>query len=332
VTAASLPNAQAPSVTFVVIAYNESLGIVNCLNSVLAQRGGYSYKVIVVDDGSTDGTGDLVRRTFGERVDVITQENLGRGAARMTGLKAVKTELVAMVDSDIILPADWLQRCTEYMGPASAVGGIADPDGDCSTIQRIFALTSKLKQGSTAITGNNSLFITEHLLSLGDSWMTPLGEDFRLTQLLFARGRIVKTVPGLVVRHVEHKTYLQSLKWLYKSGEDATKLLFEFRIFRKPDLVFLSFLFLLVAASAGVSTFGILVFIPLLAFLGLIGFAHLYSKFEFSTRPFGFLMGAIPNSILMAAYLLGRTIGLLQSLFSLLSRPERVAKKRELTP
>ena len=322
---------EAAKVTFVVIAYNESAGIVNCLNSILEQHGGYFFKIVVVDDGSTDGTGDLVRRTFGERVELISQENLGRGAARMTGLLAVKTELVAMVDSDIILPVDWLKRCIEYMGPASAVGGIADPDGDCSTIQRLFTLTSKKKSGSTAITGNNSLFITEHLLSLGNSWMTPLGEDFRLTQLLFGQERTVKTVPGIIVQHIEHKSFAQSIKWLYKSGEDATKLLFEFRILRRPDLVFVIFLLLVLATAIGGLTFGAPATLPILGFLGLVGFAHLYSKFEVTTRPLGFLMGIIPNSVLMTSYLVGRSVGLLRISISLLLHLGRGEKNRGFT-
>ena len=301
-------------VTFVVIAYNESAGIIECLETILTQDSLHNFKVVVVDDGSTDGTGKLVATRFDKQVQVILQPNLGRGVARQTGLAKVRSDYVAMVDSDIRLPKDWLARCMVQIEGKVGVGGIAVPDGDCSTIHRLYNLSPKNKPGSVSVVGSNALFSTEVLRNAGTSWVTPLGEDFRLNQLLVSTGFDLNTVPGLVVQHIEHKSYGNSLLWLYKSGKDATNLWFEFRATRRPDLVAGAFLAFSVLSFALLPSIGrLILFIPFL-FCVAVGAAHLNSKFYFKQNFPGFVKAILPNSILMGAYLLGRQVGLIHNL------------------
>ena len=78
--------------------YNRAYILGATLDSVLAQ----TYRpleVIVVDDGSTDGTEALVAR-YGDRVRYIRQANAGLAAARNSGLKAARGEFIALQDSD----------------------------------------------------------------------------------------------------------------------------------------------------------------------------------------------------------------------------------------
>ena len=78
--------------------YNRAYILGQTLDSVLAQ----TYRpmeVIVVDDGSTDGTRELVER-YGDAVHYIYQPNAGLAAARNTGLKAARGEFIALQDSD----------------------------------------------------------------------------------------------------------------------------------------------------------------------------------------------------------------------------------------
>jgi len=85
-----------PLVSIIVPAYNEALVIENTIRSLLASE--YSnYEIIVVDDGSTDGTPD-VARDFG--ATVICQSNAGAGAARNAGLARSTGEIVHFMDSD----------------------------------------------------------------------------------------------------------------------------------------------------------------------------------------------------------------------------------------
>jgi len=93
---------QAPGVpglvSVLIPTYNRAYILGKALDSVLAQ----SYRpieVIVVDDGSTDGTRELVAG-YGDQVRYIHQPNAGLAVARNTGLKAARGEFIALQDSD----------------------------------------------------------------------------------------------------------------------------------------------------------------------------------------------------------------------------------------
>ena len=95
----------APPVTVGVPVFNEAAGIEATLRSILASR----YRplhVIVVDDGSTDGTAAIVRRLGLPRVTLVVQANGGKADALNTGLRLVRTELVVLVDGDTVLELD----------------------------------------------------------------------------------------------------------------------------------------------------------------------------------------------------------------------------------
>lgn len=90
----------AEPVSVIVPAYNESAGIEAAVRSIAASD--HPVEVIVVDDGSTDGTADLVERLALPRVRVIRQPNQGKPAALNTGIRAARHELIVMVDGDTV--------------------------------------------------------------------------------------------------------------------------------------------------------------------------------------------------------------------------------------
>jgi glycosyltransferase involved in cell wall biosynthesis len=304
-------------VTFVVIAFNERNNIVDCISSILNQNvkeSRVNITVLVVDDGSTDGTAELVEEIFTTKVKILKQENVGRGLARLKGIENADTALIAMVDSDIRLPIDWLDICLENLESNAGVGGVAVPDGDCTTIQRIFNLSPKIKKGSIYVTGNNALFRTDALRDSGQKWLTPLGEDFRLNQALQIKGYKLKRIDNLVVHHIESKTYRESLKWLYKSGEDATRLWLEFKITRTPDIASVFFLGSVISIPILSPFFGLWSFLSALLLVLLVGLSHLVSKFYFYKNTRGFIVAWLPNSVLMLSYFIGRIYGILSLL------------------
>ena len=304
-------------VTFVVIAFNERNSIVDCISSILNQNvkeSRVNITVLVVDDGSTDGTAELVEEIFTTKVKILKQENVGRGLARLKGIENADTSLIAMVDSDIRLPIDWLDICLENLESNAGVGGVAVPDGDCTTIQRIFNLSPKIKKGSIYVTGNNALFRTDALRDSGQKWLTPLGEDFRLNQALQIKGYKLKRIDNLVVHHIESKTYRESLKWLYKSGEDATRLWLEFKITRTPDIASVFFLGSVISIPILSPFFGLWSFLSALLLVLLVGLSHLVSKFYFYKNTRGFIVALLPNSVLMLSYFIGRIYGILSLL------------------
>ncbi|HEX5175174.1 MAG TPA: glycosyltransferase family A protein [Gaiellaceae bacterium] len=86
-----------PLVSVMIGAYNAAPYLGEAIESVLAQD--YEpFELIVVDDGSTDGTADVARSFPG--VQVISQENGGNGAARNTAIAAASGDLYAFLDAD----------------------------------------------------------------------------------------------------------------------------------------------------------------------------------------------------------------------------------------
>jgi len=87
--------------------YNKEKDIVNTINSVLNQ----SYKadeIIVVDDGSTDNSVEVIKNNFGDKVILISQKNRGETSARNRGIVEVKNEYIALIDADDLWEEDFL--------------------------------------------------------------------------------------------------------------------------------------------------------------------------------------------------------------------------------
>lgn len=93
-------------VTVIVPAYNEAAGIEASLRSLVASDWPHGLSVIVVDDGSTDGTADIVARLGLRRVYLIRQINQGKPAALNAGLALADTDVVVMVDGDTVFQPD----------------------------------------------------------------------------------------------------------------------------------------------------------------------------------------------------------------------------------
>ena len=88
--------------------YNKAPHIVRTLHSVFAQTRP-ADEIIVVDDGSTDGSWELVKNLNDTRIKLIHQENQGTGAARNRGIKEAKGELIGFLDADDEWKPDFLK-------------------------------------------------------------------------------------------------------------------------------------------------------------------------------------------------------------------------------
>jgi len=99
-------------ISVIVPVYNVAAYLEQCLDSILGQSYG-ALQVIVVDDGSTDGSGAVCDRYAGAdpRVQVVHQANAGAGAAKNVALSLAEGEYLSFVDSDDFLEPD----CYRYM-------------------------------------------------------------------------------------------------------------------------------------------------------------------------------------------------------------------------
>jgi glycosyltransferase involved in cell wall biosynthesis len=93
-----MTSSEAPLVSVVVPCYNTELYIGEAIDSIVAQACG-SIQIVVIDDGSTDRSMEVVRR-FGDRVECRSQPNAGISAARNTGIAMARGRYLAFLDAD----------------------------------------------------------------------------------------------------------------------------------------------------------------------------------------------------------------------------------------
>jgi CDP-glycerol glycerophosphotransferase len=117
-----------PRVSFVVPVHNVEAYLDECLRSVAGQTVG-DFEVVMVDDGSTDGSAEIAERHAERdgRLRLVRQANRGLGHARNTGVRAAEGEFLFFVDSDDRLPPDALELLLEALdrtGSDFATGNI----------------------------------------------------------------------------------------------------------------------------------------------------------------------------------------------------------------
>lgn len=85
--------------TVIIPVYNRRRVVCDAVQSVLEQNM-KDFEIVVVDDGSTDGSADLLRNRFGNKIQLLRQSNLGQNAARNLAIAQAHGEYIAFLDSD----------------------------------------------------------------------------------------------------------------------------------------------------------------------------------------------------------------------------------------
>lgn len=191
----------------IVPAFNEEVCIVDAVKRIL--RNPYFNRVIVVNDGSTDGTASMLDMLAlsHQRLLVIHQKNTGKGGALMAGIEQATTPYVFLTDADTFMPQDsdgLGYLLAEMEAGADAVGGVPLSDLEGAgllphirastklaviTIQRTF---QQLVGGAPfLISGACGLFRTDVIRKVRFSDRTKV-EDLDLTWSLIEQGYTVR--------------------------------------------------------------------------------------------------------------------------------------------
>lgn len=109
-------------VSVIIPTYNHAQYVGYAIQSILDQNY-WNYQIIVVDDGSTDNTQEVVDQ-FGDRVDYILQKNKGLSAARNTGIRAATGEFIGLLDADDMYEPDFMSTLVPMLATDPEVGGI----------------------------------------------------------------------------------------------------------------------------------------------------------------------------------------------------------------
>ncbi len=221
-----------PKVSVVIPAYNAEKTIGPLLDSLLAMD--YpEYEVIVVNDGSKDGTKEIVQRY---PVRLIDQRNRGASAARDAGLRAAEGEIVAYADSDVKVERGWLKNL---------VKPFEDPDVAATTGQTIFLRNEKCTSWIRSLdierrnarrgeytrlaNGPNSAFRRSVLIEVGGfdpQWYH--AEDTEVSYRIWQQGYRIRYVPEAIVHHTPEEYWQDFLRKRYRDAKAFTRMLVKY--------------------------------------------------------------------------------------------------------
>ena len=202
-----------PKISVVVCSYNGQATIRDCLEGLV--RLAYpSFEVIVVDDGSTDGTAEIVREY---PVRLAQTENRGLSAARNLGLELATGEIIAYTDDDAYPDPHWLHYLAHAFtsGDFAAVGGPnLPPPGDGRMAEAVAnspgGPTHVLLSDREAehIPGCNMAFRCDRLRAIGgfDPQFRTAGDDVDVCWRIQQAGWQVGFHPSALVWHHRRKT------------------------------------------------------------------------------------------------------------------------------
>ena len=109
--------------SIIIPSYNRANHLPKAIESVLVQSF-TDWELIIVDDGSTDNTSDVVSSYNDPRIKYIYQENAERSAARNNGIRNAKGEWICFLDSDDVYAPNHLQVISEYVEKENLLTGL----------------------------------------------------------------------------------------------------------------------------------------------------------------------------------------------------------------
>lgn len=215
---------QMPMVSVIVPAFNESIVVANCVQSII--DAGYPNKeIILVDDGSTDDTAAVMSAFAKEHAHVtfLRQENGGKGSALNAGAAVSSGEILIFVDADSL----FLEKTIENMlrgfnhQNVGAVCGDDRPVNLNSVLTRMLTIISHIGTGLVRralttmrclpiVSGNSGAFRRDVLALTGPFNTHTVGEDMELTWRVHKAGYRVNFCPRALV-YAESPSTLRGL-------------------------------------------------------------------------------------------------------------------------
>jgi len=230
-----------PSVSVIIPTYNRRERVLKAIESVVAQKR-QPNEIIVVDDGSTDGSAAEIQNAFPD-ITLIRQENSGVSAARNTGIRAVASEWLAFLDSD----DEWKpEKLGKHMAYALSHPKYRISQTDEVWIRNGCFVNPMKKHGKKAgrffrdalklcLVSPSAVMIHQNVFrDIGYFDQTlPVCEDYDLWLRILAREQIGFLAEKLVVKHGGHPDQL-SLNFI---AMDRFRVRAILKILRFPELV-----------------------------------------------------------------------------------------------
>src|SRR5215467_4196600 len=213
------------SVSIIIPTFNGAARIRKCLEALLPQAAAINAEILVVDDGSTDSTGEVVSRFSGVRL--ISQANAGPAAARNRGALEAKGTIILFTDDDCVPTTDWLAAMTTPFEDPAVVG----VKGAYRTRQQ--SLVARFVQADYEdryrlmatlpeidfIDTYAAAFRRERFLEMNGydtTFPVACAEDIELSYRMSERGWKMKFVPTAIVYHTHPDKFWLYMKKKYK--------------------------------------------------------------------------------------------------------------------
>ena len=226
-------NMEKLSFSFIIPVYNRPNEIQELLQSFVGLQGGFDYEIVIVEDGSTQTAQDIVY-SFKEQLNIsyLYKANTGPGDSRNYGMKHAKGNYYIILDSDVILPNDYMIEVNKYLNRnfVDCFGGPDTAHSSFSSLQKAinFVMTSFITTGG--IRGskkqledfqprsfNMGLSKKAFEVSGGFGKIHP-GEDPDLSLRLKKLGFKTALIPDAYVYHKRRISWSKFFNQVYKFG------------------------------------------------------------------------------------------------------------------
>jgi glycosyltransferase involved in cell wall biosynthesis len=208
----------APAISVVVPAYNAERWIGETLDTVVGQTEP-ADEIVVVDDGSTDGTRQIVAR-YGDRVRLLAQDNAGCGAAFNAAIAAATSDYVALCPADDLWVADKLAWQRETLrahpevdvsfGAAEYFGALEMPFPRPSGEGVLDARTLLRDMFVKHVIPDPTVVVRRALHERLGGFVAAVGEDYELWMRAARAGAAFHFDPRVMVRLRQHDANLSS--------------------------------------------------------------------------------------------------------------------------
>lgn len=195
-------------VTVLLPVYNGGRFLAGAIESLLAQTH-RDFELLVIDDGSTDGSAHVLDRVTDHRVRVIHQVNQGLVGALNTGLAATRTELVARMDQDDLCAPDRLEVQLTFLREHPGVAAVGccyevmDEDGATTTTAHVAAQPAYLRRQlyfRNVLPHGAMLYRRSAVVAVGGYREVGPAEDYDLWARL-AMSYDVASIPNVLFRY-----------------------------------------------------------------------------------------------------------------------------------
>jgi glycosyltransferase involved in cell wall biosynthesis len=236
------PTQVKPAVSVIIPTYNRVSMLALCIEALQRQTlNTDAFEVIVVDDGSSDGSVDLLRNQVRDAPFVLKwlqQEHAGPAAARNLGVHESRADLVAFTDDDCVADEDWLETMLESMPDDPRCAGLGGPIRRVrdSMISRYIDHANLMSHGIAddqveyLITAN-ALYRTDRVREVGGfntEFSLAGGEDADLSFRIRRAGNHLLAISDKgFIRHHHHDTLrgFSRMCWRHGSGTRQLSLL-----------------------------------------------------------------------------------------------------------